>query len=330
MSRFLPWHQPLWQRLVKQQAEGRLPHAMLFAGAKGVGKVQFAEAIGAGLLCHSPLEGEACGSCKSCELIKGGSHPDLLRLSPEEEGKVIKVDPVRGMIDKLHGTAQQGGYRILIVHPAEEMNVAAANAILKTLEEPGDATLIMLVVDQLGKVMPTIRSRCQRIDFPTPQTAEATRWLATEAEISEDEASKFLALAQGAPLLARDWKLGGVKDLRAKFLTGLADLIRNRQSPLTLAEQLQKEDVGLMLSWWGTLMSDVVHLQLAEANGPRTNLDMAKLVAALAKRCQSDAIFKLNDQIHQERAALMYHQNPNKQLLLEKLFMDWKRLTQTD
>ena len=85
-----------------------------------------------------------------------------------------------------------------------------------------------------------------------------------------------------------------------------------------------------MLNWWGTLMSDVIHLQLAGAEGPRTNLDMAKLVTALAKRCQSDAIFKLNDQIHQERAALMYHQNPNKQLLLEKLFMDWKSLTQTD
>lgn len=330
MSAVLPWHQPLWQRLIKQQAEGRLPHAMLFAGAKGVGKVQFAEAIGAALLCHAPMDGAACGQCKSCELIKAGSHPDLLRLSPEEEGKVIKVDPVREMIDKLHGTAQQGGYRILIVHPAEEMNIAAANAILKTLEEPGDATLIMLVVDQLGKVMPTIRSRCQRIDFAAPKAEEARGWLASEAQISDEEAGKFLALAQGAPLLAKAWKLGGVKDLRAKFLTGLADLIRNRQSPLTLAEQLQKEDVALMLTWWGTLMSDVIHQQLAGAESPRTNLDMAKLVAALAKRVESGAIFKLNDQIHQERAALMYHQNPNKQLLLEKLFMEWKSLAQTD
>jgi len=330
LNAVLPWQSSLWSRLQKQHAEGRLPHAMLFAGAKGIGKLEFALALGAGLLCHAPQAGAACGHCKSCELIKGGSHPDLLRLSPEEEGKVIRVDPVREMIDRLHSTAQQGGYRILVIYPAEEMNIAAANAILKTLEEPGDATLIMLVVDQLGKVMPTIRSRCQRIDFPPPSTEQASAWLAQEAEVSEAEAAKFLALAQGSPLLARDWKLSGVKDLRAKFLTGLADLLRNRQSPLTLAEQLQKEDVALMLSWWSTLLSDVVQVQLAGADGPRTNLDMAKLVAALAKRVESDAIFKLNDEIHRERAALLYHQNPNKQLMLETLFMDWKRLTQTD
>lgn len=326
----LPWHRELWQRLHKQREEGRLPHAMLFAGAKGVGKVSFAEALGTTLLCNNPLAGEACGQCKSCELVKSGSHPDLLRLTPEEIGKVIKVDQVREVIDRLHSTAQQGGYRILIVHPAEEMNIASANAILKTLEEPGDATLIILVVDQLGKVMPTIRSRCQRIDFAAPSVEEASSWLAREAEISAEEAGRFLALAQGAPLLARDWKLSGVKDLRAKFLTGLSDLLKGRVSALTLAEQLQKEDLGLMLTWWGTLMSDVAHMQLAGADGPKTNLDMAKLVSALAKRVESSAIFKLNDQIHQERSALLYHQNPNKQLLLEKLFMDWKSLTQTD
>jgi len=326
----LPWHQPLWQRLHKQRDEGRLPHAMLFAGAKGIGKLSFAEALGTTLLCNHPLAGEACGQCKSCDLVKGGSHPDLLRLTPDEVGKVIKVDQVREVIDRLHGTAQQGGYRVLIVHPAEEMNLASANALLKTLEEPGDATLIILVVDQLGKVMPTIRSRCQRIDFASPATADAVRWLADETEISEEEAGKFLALAQGAPLLARDWKLSGVKDLRAKFLSGLADLLKNRVSPLALAEQLQKEDLGLMLTWWGTLMSDIAHMQLAGAQGPTTNLDMAKLVSALAKRVESSAIFKLNDEIHHERSALLYHQNPNKQLLLEKLFMDWKSLTQAE
>jgi len=326
----LPWHKTLWERLHKQHLEGRLPHAMLFAGAKGVGKVQFAEALGTTLLCLNPLAGEACGQCKSCELVKSGSHPDLLRLTPEDVGKVIKVDQVRAVIDRLHGTAQQGGYRILIVHPAEEMNIASANAILKTLEEPGDATLIILVVDQLGKVMPTIRSRCQRIDFTLPDTKVATDWLASEAEIGADEAGKFLALAQGAPLLARDWKLSGVKELRAKFLSGLADLLKGRVSALTLAEQLQKEDVGLMLTWWGTLMSDIVQIQLAGAEGPKTNLDMAKLISAIAKRVDSGAIFKLSDQIHQERAALLYHQNPNKQLMLEKLFLDWKSFTQTD
>lgn len=330
MMHVYPWHHELWQRLQAQITEGRLPHAMLFAGAKGVGKLQFAQTLGTTLLCLQPSQGLPCGECKSCDLIKSGSHPDLLYLRPLEVGKVIKVDPVREMIDKLHSTAQQGGYRVLIIHPAEEMNIAAANAILKTLEEPGEATLIMLVVDQLGKVMPTIRSRCQRIDFAPPGQAEAIDWLASEAQISTDEAERFLALSQGAPLLARDWKLSGVKDLRAKFLTGLADLVRNRQSALALAEQLQKEDLALMLTWWGTLMSDIVYIQLAQASGPRINLDMAKLVEALAKRVDSGAIFKFNDQVHHERAALLYHQNPNKQLLLERLFMDWKSLTQAE
>lgn len=326
MSAILPWQHELWRRLQKQRAEQRLPHALMFAGPAGVGKREFAAALASRLLCSAADQEFACGVCKSCELIRSGSHPDLLRLSPDEEGKVIKVDQVRAMIDRLHSTAQQGGYRVLVIHPAEEMNTASANAILKTLEEPGDETLIMLLVDQLGQIMPTIRSRCQRIDFPLPDPRSGTTWLADQAGIDLNEAEGLLAIARGSPILAKSWKAQGVLELRAKFLSGLADIIRNRESPLQLAEQLQKEDLGLLLTWWSSLLSDIVQMQLAAAVTPKTNPDMAKMIGALATRVNSDAIFALHDRLHQERAALLRHANPNKQLLLEKLLLAWKTL----
>ncbi len=326
----LPWQQELWQRILEQQQEGRLPHALLFSGPQGIGKRQFAAYLAAALLCKNLSEAGHCGHCRSCDLLKAGSHPDLIHLNPEEAGKVIKVDQVRRVIDQLHATAQQGGYRLLVVYPAEELNISAANALLKTLEEPGEATLIILVVDQLGQVMPTIRSRCQRLDFPLPARDESVAWLIRETGVDQTSAEGLLTISQGAPLRAKQWKDSGSLELRAKFLSGLADIVRGRDTPLQIASALQKEDVGLILNWWISLVNDIVHMQVAGAEAPRVNSDMLKMISALAKRVKTSALFELTDQLIVERKGLLKHQNPNKQLMLEKLLLGWKALLVTE
>ena len=323
----LPWQAEYWQRIDQLIADNKLPHALLLAGHKGVGKRAFAEHLAKRLLCNNPRGSEPCGQCKTCELIQHETHPDLLHLSPEEAGKVIKVDQVRETIDRLHGTAQQGGYRVLIIDPAEEMNISAANALLKTLEEPGNNTLILLIAHQLGQVMPTIRSRCQRVEFSLPEAGLATDWLAEKLQLPPEKAKGYLGLAQGAPLTAYEWKSGGAIDLRANFLGGLADLLRARVSPVALAEKYQKEDLRLPLIWWQSLLGDIVRIQMAQDEQPRINLDMRKMVDSVAKQANASRVLKLYESVQVELNAIQRHLNPNKQLLLEKLFFDWKELS---
>ena len=140
-----PWQLQEWQQLSQQIAAKKLPHALMFAGAKGIGKRHLAEALAQLLLCLSPIEGTPCGKCRGCMLNKAQNHPDLIVISPEEGAKGIKVDQVRALIEDLGKTAQQGGYKVVVLEPAEAMNANAANALLKSLEEPAASTLLILV-----------------------------------------------------------------------------------------------------------------------------------------------------------------------------------------
>lgn len=321
-----PWLREQWHQLAQQQAQGRLPHALLLSGPAGVGKIAFANALAHLLLCHAPENGTPCGHCRSCELIASGHHPDRLLLTPEEPGKAIRVDQIRETTAILHSTAQQGGYRIMILDPAEAMNVSAANALLKTLEEPGQDTLLILVCHQLGQLMPTIRSRCQRIDFQLPATESAQRWLADRLEIDAVAAGKLLAIAQGAPLAAEALHDSKLLELRRSFMTGLADLLRDRTDAITLAQSLYKEDLEHLLDWWLSLLADLVRLQASGENLSLSNVDMTKMLSAVANRADRVRIFSLVDRVQEERKSLMLRQNPNRQLLLEKLLFDWRAL----
>lgn len=321
-----PWLQAQWEHLVQQRDSGRLPHALLLSGPSGIGKAAFGTALAHLLLCHQPLSGRPCGHCRSCELIASGNHPDRLFLSPEEAGKPIRVDQVRELTNVLHSTAQQGGYRIMIMEPAEAMNVAAANALLKTLEEPGQDTLLILVCHQLGQLMPTIRSRCQRIEFTMPKAAESTPWLAQKLDMDEDAAAKLLAIAQGAPLAAVEMKQGNLLELRRTFMSGLADLLRDRTDAISLAQKLHKEEMMHLLDWWLSLLSDLVRLQSGAENPDLNNVDMTKMLSAVAQRADRVRIFTLVDRVQSERKSLMLRYNPNRQLLLEKLMFDWRAL----
>jgi len=212
-------HAQVWN--VLQGRRERLPHALLLAGPKGLGKFDLARAFVAGLLCEQPqADGQACGQCLACGWQAQGNHPDFRLLQPEamsdsepeaEEGKKkpskeIKIDQVRALDEFLTVGTHRAGLRIVLVHPAEAMNHNTANSLLKSLEEPSADTLFLLVSNEQMRLLPTIRSRCQFVPVTVPERQQSIAALQAEG-IADPE--PWLALAGGAPLLALELAQSG-------------------------------------------------------------------------------------------------------------------------
>jgi len=324
-----PWLEERWDYLARLYDQARLPHALLINGPEGIGKSEFASAFAQYLLCHQRANGQACGHCKSCQLSQSdGGHPDFYALLPEEPGKPIKVDQVRELTDFIYSTAQQGGYRIVVINPAHDMNIAAANALLKTLEEPGKDTILLLVTHRLGQVMPTIKSRCQRVDMVAPSADVAVPWVATELKVDDDKARHYLATANGSPLAALSFADDALRELRQQLISGLADVLKRRRSLIEVATQWQKLDLERLLSWLHGLLGDLARLVVSQDEEQLRHQDAANMLRALAKRVSSDKLFSYIDQVAEARRALLLRQNPNKQLLVESLLLGWLGLAQ--
>lgn len=194
----LPWHSMPWEFFMKQFNSNKMPHGLILSGVTGLGKVHFARQIASLLLCEQPQENAACQTCSACHLFAAGNHPDFHFLTLEDSQQ-IKVADIRAVSEKLTQTSQQNGYKVVLINPAEAMNLAASNALLKTLEEPSPRTVLILVTAQQESLLATIHSRCQTLRFAPPNTELAMTWLKKQ---QADVTSVTLTLAQGAPLLA--------------------------------------------------------------------------------------------------------------------------------
>lgn len=206
------WQKPQLQQLM--HASNQLHHALLLIGPTGTGKHGFAVSFAKALLCHQPtVEFLACEHCSSCHWFLEGTHPDFRLIEPEDidnpddapkkksaKKRHISVAQIRQLIDYLGLSSHQvNARRVILISPAEFLNIASANALLKMLEEPPANTLFILVTSQIQRLLPTIISRCQKIDMPKPTKIEALAWLQMQ-QINYVEMA--LDYAGGAPLLA--------------------------------------------------------------------------------------------------------------------------------
>lgn len=298
----LPWQETLWDTLNSSIENDRLPHALLISGPSGIGKLRLAKALAQHLLCNAEMTKYACGSCKGCQLLAAGNHDDITYLEPEEPGKPIKIDPVRALIESLSKTAHQGGWKVAIFAPAEAMNNNAANALLKNLEEPQAKTLLILVSHRPSLLSATIRSRCQQIAMPIPDTAIASQWL-TEVTGDQSAVDKVLFLAAGKPLLALDYLQSDNLQQRQSFEELVANVRAGDVSPLDAAQQCQKLDTGQTIDWFSSYIHRLATTDLADKPIP--------------------ALFSFSDKLLQARSWVISGNNPNLQLLWEELFMDW-------
>ena len=285
MSAPYPWLVSVWQRLLATRT--RPAQALLLAGPRGVGKSELALAWAQALLCEAPLAGGgACGQCPACHWFDTGSHPDFRLVTLQEktgkEGETrmataIEVDQAREAVDYVQLSTYRAGFRVVLVDPADSLNLAAANALLKVLEEPPLNTVFVLVSDQPRRLLPTIRSRCTRLDVGLPEAEMATQWLAGQ---QVQDAATLLALAGGAPLDAQRWADGAELDERLGVLQGLS---RPEQlDPVTLGDRWKAVSPqiwhNVVYKWLGDLLAVKLQGQV------RFNRDFAEVLAGLGNK----------------------------------------------
>ena len=317
----MPWHQGHWQALVGQQ---HFAHAYLFTGPSGAGKRAFASAFAAWLMCEQPTGGQACQQCRSCLLRQAGSHPDLLSIAPEEQGKAIRVDAIRQLVD----FAQQGGRKVVLLQPAEAMNQNAANALLKSLEEPTADTYLLLISDQPSRLLPTIRSRCRVQPLGAPGQQQALSWLAAELpDSTAEQQGLLLQMAGGAPLRALALQQMDALALRDKVVEGVKALLKGQISAPRLCEQLNAVPVELLLDWFADWTLDLLKLQ-QRAQETASNADMDKVLGYMAQRVQPLALLHWQEWLLAHRRQFDNKANLNRQLFLEKLLAEWKTLAE--
>lgn len=319
-----PWQETQWQQLRQRHQAGQLPHALLMHGPVGIGKADFALATAQSLFCEQPAStGEACGQCKACQLLSSDNHPDFIHIQPEEPGKAIKIDQIRELIQQMGLSAHYGAYRVIVITQAEQMNLAASNSLLKTLEEPQANTLIMLVTSQLSRLPATIRSRCQMLRFSMPDTALARSWL--ESQLG-NQADTLLKAANGAPLLARDMADGDSIKQRQKVLADLQALLSGQKQPMDVAADWYKLSEASPLLWLYHWLCDLIR---SKAAGQQFVVDESAMqqLQSHTETIDLGKLYQFLDQVSE--AMRLQKTSANGQLLLEGVLLSWSYLNAT-
>jgi DNA polymerase III subunit delta' len=323
----LPWQQDAWDSLAARLSAGQLPHGLLISGQEGLGKGLFAVGFARLALCKHPQGNEACGNCSACAQFAAGSHPDFQRVTFEErEGKAgeegalkqnISVEQIRDLIGLLQLRSHQGGRKVTIIEPAEGMSIAAANSLLKTLEEPPADTLILLVSSAPGRLPATIRSRCQSIGIATPKPDQALAWLQSHA--AREDWPVLLGLSGGGPLAALALADSDIGARRKAFFEGLLRLKAGQANPVMLATQ-PKERYPELLQFLWSFTADLILIR-SGGSARVVNRDQLPLLQKAAEGIHLRGLYAFLDRI---QVALQVLDSPaNRELAFSVLLSDW-------
>lgn len=284
------------QQLLHNREQGKLGHAWLLYGKPGSGKKQLWQQLAHILLCQAPHRNAACGQCKSCLLLAAGTHPDYMDLQPEpsESGKTstLRIDQIRQLAEFAVLTPQYATQRVVIIDPVDQMNLQAANALLKTLEEPTAHTLLLLVCHDLDRLLPTLRSRCQRIAMPASAVLNdpslpvwSQNWLARfgnrliEQKLDQDGWRTHLTALDND---LQQWLTGqsALSSTAARWKDHAADVL------FLLADWcLHTQQARIPMPVLLTLQSELWKLQrLAEAGSPINSQSLLEQALLLARR----------------------------------------------
>jgi len=325
-----------WQADAARDALARRstwPHGLLLTGRRGIGKRVLAMHLATALLCERPRgDGSACGTCASCGYVAAGQHPDLrvldlVEVDDEGESKAlaeIKIDTVRDLTKWALLTSHRGTAKVALIDPAEALNIAAANALLKTLEEPPPSTYFILVSHHPGRVAPTLRSRCLQLAAPRPSQEQAVAWLAAQGVAN---AQAVLAQAGGAPLAALRLADPAWQEERGVWLAALAK--PSALPAVALASRLEtgarderRDRLALAIEWLSAWTADIA--RVAAGGAPLRNPDFAPALATLAASVAQPALFRYHRSLAEQRALVTHPLQPR--LVAESLLLGYREL----
>jgi DNA polymerase-3 subunit delta' len=345
MNNIFPWQDEVWQILTKNKAS--IGHALLLKGKKGIGKLGFARSLAKFLLCEDlSSESQVCGNCPGCRWFEQAGHPDFYMVEPEalselsgeikekvgsdnkdkisstklkkKPSKQISVAQIRSLSDVINMSSHRSGYKIVLIHPAEAMNVAAANALLKNLEEPPPQTLFILVTHRLHDLLPTIRSRCRQVAMPVPDFSLAINWLEQQG-VKDAQAS--LAAVGYAPLAALEYNNDDKYHLEYEsFINRISEL--RSINPILLAEELQKSDLPTTVNWLQKWCYDLMSFRTT--GKIRYHLSMQTRIEELVPKIDPLQLSGyLRNLIDMQRLA---HHTLNPRLFLEEVLISYAML----
>jgi len=332
-----PWHQQQWREILQRKTA--LPHALLFRGREGIGKLDFVRKLAQSLACVTPAaDGAACGACRSCRWFAAGNHPDYREILPavmrsaesqaealddaeseqpstgkRKPSQEIRVEEVRDLQDFINLTAHQHGVKTIVFYPAERLNANAANALLKNLEEPPPSTRFMLVAHRPSHLPATVISRCQQVVLPTPPAAAAEQWLRGQG-IAEPALS--LAQTGNAPLAALTLDDGEFWTQRKTLLGNLA---ASNIDPLALAEQVRDFPVARLLGWMQRWSYDL--LSTKSGGQVRYNPDFEKVLTQISLHLRVADIARYHRALVRQQRSVNHPLNAR--LLIEQLLLSY-------
>ena len=313
-------HKQVITQLCLMQQEDRIPHAMLFCGTDGVGKFLVAEALAAAILCHAPVHNQACGHCKACRALAAGTHPDFFQIQPESETKAtpaIRIEAVRKLQEEIARIPLLSERRVVIMQEADKMNEAAANCLLKTIEEPSGQIVFILLTSRPSALLDTIISRCMRVEFGILQPEELVAILHQQG-IEEPLAGKLASIADGSVSKALAMQDEELLNLQAQAfdLASAAGTLGVEQL-LQLAKEMSNHSREKLIQWLGFLAMiyrDLLMLYSGSGLPLYNQSDIDRLSSLLNKYHQQELLQLLQlVQDYQKRLG----SNVNTQLCLE-------------
>ena len=323
--RAITGHRPLLELLSRAIAAGTLPPSLLFAGPDGVGKRLTAVALAQALNCERRVAFDACGECAACSRIARGVHADVLIVEPGESG-AIKIEQVREVVDRTGYRPFEGRRRVVIIDGADALGLPAQDAILKTLEEPPSATVFVLITSRPDVLLPTVRSRCQRLRFGPLSPADVASLLIRDHGMSAAAAHAAAAASGGSVARAIDGSGEGAmeaRDVAARLLQGAARTTDPRQR-LDGARQLtgggsDRDELSRRLLALSSLIRDLGLLGAHANAATLANADLEPQLASLLRSYDRDRALRAFSAVDRALAALDRNASP-------KIVADWLAL----
>ncbi|WMQ73673.1 MAG: DNA polymerase III subunit delta' [Sodalis sp.] len=319
--KWYPWLNAPYRQILSCYQQGRGHHALLLHSQPGNGEASLCYAINRWLMCRQPNDSKSCGVCYSCRLMMAGNHPDFYQPEPKEQ--TLGVDSIRTIIDSVYGRTRQRGRKVVSLPHAEQLTEQAANALLKTLEEPPEDTYFLLVCKKPARLLPTLRSRCLYWPLLAPNEALGLYWLGQAGFDDTLSACTALRLCANAPLAAEALLQPARWQTRLALCTALQDALANGDF-LTLLPALNRDKDDEPLHWLLSLLTDALKWQQS-AQEYLVNADRTSLVTALAARGSAGV---LHAQWQQWLLCLRQCQEisgVNRELLLTQHLLDWEK-----